>query len=113
MSKAVTTAKSQSFITNFINFVKGFGVIGLALGVVIGTASTAIVSSLVTNIIEPIIAKIGGVDEITKLEWEGIMYGQFIADFIDFLILLFVVYVAVKVIVGRFLTAEEKEKMGL
>ena len=113
-SKKVTPATGRhSFVTDFINFVKGFGVIGLALGVVIGTASTQIVSSLVTNIIEPIIAKIGGVEDIANLVWWDIKYGQFIADFIDFVILLFVVYVAVKVIIGRFLTPEEREKMGL
>ena len=113
MSKLSTPVTNQSFVTDFINFVKGFNVIGLALGVVIGTASTAIVGSLVSNVIEPIIAKVGGVDNIKDLAWQGIKYGQFVADFIDFVILLFIVYLAVKLIIGKFLTPEERKKMGL
>ena len=113
MAKEISTQNASSFLNDFVNFIKGFGVIGLALGVVIGSASTQIVGSLVSNIIEPIIAKIGGVENIQNLAWMGIKYGQFIADFIDFVILLFVVYVTVKLFVSRFLTEVEKEKLKM
>jgi large conductance mechanosensitive channel len=103
----------KSFVQEFMGFVKGFGVIGLAIGVVIGGAATTIVNSLVENIITPILVLIGGVESIEKLEFEGILYGQFIADLINFLILLLIVYVAVKLIIGRLLTDAEKEKMGM
>ena len=104
----------KSFVEEFMGFVKGFGVIGLAIGVVIGGAATKIVDSLVENIVSPLLALIGGVDGLAEL-WvvEGIKFGAFVADLINFVILLLIVYSAVKLIIGRFLTDAEKEKMGM
>ncbi len=106
--------KNKSFIDEFMGFVKGFGVIGLAIGVVIGGAAKTIVDSLVANIIEPILAMIGGLDNISEL-WvvEGIKFGAFIGDLINFLILLWIVFVAVKIIISRFLSPKEREDMGM
>jgi large conductance mechanosensitive channel len=109
--------KSTSAVQEFVNFIKGFGVIGLAIGVVIGSAVTKLVASLVENIVTPIVGIIlNGVDfsglAITVGKSE-IMYGKFIGSSIDFLIIVAVVWVAVKLIVGRMLTADEKAKMGM
>jgi large-conductance mechanosensitive channel len=112
MSEIVT--KNKSFIEEFMAFVKGFGVIGLAVGIVIGDAATAFVGSIVTNIISPLLARIANVDGIADL-WvvEGVKFGAFVASAINFIVLLLVVYVSVKSIIGRFLSKDEREKMGL
>jgi large conductance mechanosensitive channel len=109
--------KSMSVVQEFVNFIKGFGVIGLAIGVVIGSAVTKLVASLVDNIITPIVGIILNGSDFSKLVIKvgnsEIMYGKFIGSSIDFLIIVAVVWVAVKLIVGRMLTAEEKTKMGM
>jgi large conductance mechanosensitive channel len=109
--------KSMSFVQEFVAFVKGFGVIGLAIGVVIGGAVAKLVASLVDNVITPIIGIIvGGVkfDELVlKVGESKIMYGMFISSLIDFLIIILVIYVAVKLIVGKMLSADERAKLGM
>ena len=53
----------KGFVTEFKEFITRGNVIDMAVGVIIGTAFTAIVTSLVTNIFNPIIGYlIGGVD---------------------------------------------------
>lgn len=111
------TTKEKTPIQEFVAFIKGFGVIGLAIGVVIGGAVTKLVASLVENIVTPIVGIfLGGVNfsglEI-KIGSSIIHYGLFISSLIDFLILLLVVWVGVKLIVGRMLSADEKAKLGM
>ncbi len=43
--------KKKGFVGEFIDFLQTFGVIGLAIGFVIGVASSAVVNSLVKDII--------------------------------------------------------------
>jgi large conductance mechanosensitive channel len=107
----------KSAIQEFISFIKGFGVIGLAIGVVIGGAVTKLVASLVDNVVTPFVGiLLAGVD-FSNLAWEigdnKIKYGLFISSLIDFLILVAVVWIAVKLIVGRMLSKEEREKLGM
>ena len=72
----------------------------LAVGIIIGAAFTAIVNSLVENIITPIIGMImGGVDFSGLAITVGnanITYGAFIQAIIDFLIIAWVVFLIVK-----------------
>jgi large conductance mechanosensitive channel len=105
--------KNNAFIKEFMAFVKGFGVIGLALGVVIGGAASKIVASLVTNLINPALGLIGGLDSLAEWTPGGFGVGAFINDSIEFVVLLLVVYIAVKVVIGKFLSAKEREEMGL
>jgi large conductance mechanosensitive channel len=109
--------QSKSAIQEFIAFIKGFGVIGLAIGVVIGTAVTKLVASLVDNVITPIVGIIlNGVDFsglVIKVGGSTIKYGMFIGSFIDFIIIVAVVWIAVKVIVGRMLSEKERTDMGM
>jgi large conductance mechanosensitive channel len=105
--------KNKSFVEEFMAFVKGFGVIGLALGVVIGGAAEVIVASLVKNIISPIFGYIGGLDDLSGWMLGKFGVGAFVNDMIQFLVLLFVVYATVKIIIGRFLSAKEREDLGL
>lgn len=80
----------------FKNFLLRGNIIDLAVAVVIGTAFTALVKSLVDNILTPLIAAIGGQpsfqDLTFKINHSTFKYGLFINDAISFLIVAAVIY---------------------
>lgn len=90
----------KSFISEFKAFAVKGNVIDLAVAVVIGAAFGKIVSSLVANIITPLIGLImGGVDFSGMSYNVGnavVMYGVFIQSVIDFVIVAFVIFLVVK-----------------
>ena len=88
-------------INGFINFIREQGVIGLAVGVILGGSVTKVVSSLVTDIINPVLGIfLGASKELKERSWEvsgvKIMYGNFLNTFIDFMTIALVVYFLVK-----------------
>lgn len=92
----------KKVIEEFKKFITRGNVLDLAVGVIVGTAFTGIVNSLVNNILTPIIGLLlGGIDfsglSITIGE-ASIMYGAFIQSVIDFLITAFCIFVIVKFI---------------
>lgn len=100
-------------IKEFKEFISKGNVVDLAVGVIIGGAFGKIVSSLVDNILMPIIgAIIGGVDfsDLSiKIGKANIAYGLFIQNVIDFLIIAFCVFIFVKA-VNRLSSVTEKLK---
>ena len=104
---------STNFVKEFIEFLKKFGVIGLALGAVIAGAVTTLVKTMTETIITPLInhlikmmtgsTKIG----IQDFGITGLDIGGFIAGLINFIVLLFIVYVAIKIFISRFLSPDE------
>ncbi len=98
---------NKKIIYEFKNFIAKGNVMDLAVGVIIGGAFGKIVSSLVNDMIMPIIGLIlGGIDfsnlkfvikEATEKTPEAsIKYGLFIQNVVDFLIIAFVIFVMVK-----------------
>lgn len=89
-------------IKEFKEFISKGNIVDLAVGVIIGGAFGKIVSSLVNDILMPIIGVlIGGVDFSNlsiKIGEAKITYGMFIQNVIDFLIIAFCVFIFVKVI---------------
>ena len=89
-------------IKEFKEFISKGNVVDLAVGVIIAGAFGKIVSSLVNDILMPIIGVlIGGVDFtnlVLKVGDAKIAYGSFIQNIIDFLIIAFCVFIFVKVI---------------
>ena len=75
-------------------------VVDLAVAVIIGAAFGAIVTSLVNDIITPLILNpalsAAGVDKIAELSWNGIAYGNFLSAFINFLVIGTVLFFIVK-----------------
>ena len=65
-------------------------VVDLAVAVIIGAAFGAIITSLVNDIITPLILnpllKAAQVENIASLAWNGIKYGSFLSAIINFLI---------------------------
>lgn len=89
-------------LKEFKNFISKGNVVDLAVGVIIGGAFGKIVSSLVNDILMPIIGVlIGGVDFsnlMLKVGNAKIAYGMFIQNIIDFLIIAFCVFIFVKIV---------------
>ena len=99
----------MSFIKEFKEFAVRGNVIDMAVGVVIGSAFGKIVSSLVSDVMMPVIGVItGGVNftdfKIVLKEVHGeaaavtLNYGSFIQTTIDFIIIAFCIFVAIKAI---------------
>ena len=85
----------------FMEFVREQGVVGLAVGFILGGSVAKVVSSLVNDIINPILgmglAKVGGLKgAYFALGSAKIMWGSFVSTAIDFLIIATVVYFGVK-----------------
>ncbi len=89
-------------IKEFREFIMRGNVIDLAVAVIIGAAFTAIVNSLVDDIIMPIIgAIIGGVDFTSLAITVGeatITYGNFIQAVINFLLIALVLFLLIRAI---------------
>lgn len=94
--------KIKKELQEFREFVLRGNVLDLAVGVIIGGAFSKIVSSLVNDVLMPLIGiLIGGVDfkNLTLTIGDAkITYGNFIQNVIDFLIIAACIFVIVKVI---------------
>ena len=87
----------RQHIKGFVSFVREQGIVGLAIGFILGGSVSKVVASLVTDIIQPVIGFIlGSTKGLQSLHYESIMYGNFIATFIDFVIIAAVVYIVFK-----------------
>lgn len=77
----------------FVTFIREQGVMGLAIGFVLGGAVSKVVSSLVQDIIQPLLGFVfGKTDGLKALHVGPVMFGNFAANFIDFIIIAAVVY---------------------
>lgn len=84
----------------FFGFIREQGVIGLAIGFILGGAVSKTVSSFVENIVNPLIgAALGKValsDKAVTIGSASIKYGVFISSIIDFIIIAAVIYFVFK-----------------
>lgn len=89
----------MSLIKEFKEFAIKGNVLDLAVAVVIGAAFGKIVSSLVADVIMPIIGLIfGDTDFASNWAYKGIKYGVFIQSIVDFLIVAAAIFLFVKLI---------------
>ena len=103
-------------LVGFIEFVKSQGVMGFAMGLVLGTAATVLVNSLVNNVVMPPLGLLlGSADGLSGLKWDlgttaagepvVLTYGVFLNEIINFLIIALAVYY-----VAKFLKVEVKKR---
>ena len=102
-------------LKEFKKFIARGNVMDLAVGVIVGGAFSTIVTSLVNNILMPIIGVItGGVDFSTGLTIQvkdaTINYGAFLQSVLDFLIISFCIFLMVKTINTVLAKLEHKEE---
>ncbi len=96
----------KSFMKEFKEFISKGNVMDMAVGVIIGGAFTAIVTSLVDDIIMPLISLLTGGFDFSHLSiafgsGEGAAtfnYGAFITAVINFLLIAFVIFSIIKAI---------------
>ena len=105
--------KSSGIAKEFKEFISRGNVVDLAVGVIIGGAFGKIVSSLVDNIIMPLVGIIIGGLDFSKLAvtvgTAELKYGLFIQNVIDFLIVAACIFAFVKVI-NKFIRKPKKEE---
>ena len=99
-------------LKEFKEFALKGNVIDLAVGVIIGGAFGKIVSSLVNDILMPVIGVILGGVSFTDLKYVitpasgdiaevAILYGSFIQAIVDFLIIAFSIFLFIKLLASR------------
>ena len=96
----------KNFVEEFKKFIARGNVMDMAVGVIIGGAFTAIVNSLVNDVMMPVLSLITGGLDFSKLcivlgEGEGaatLNYGAFIAAIINFLLIALVIFMLIKTI---------------
>lgn len=87
-------------VKEFVEFLKEYKVFALAIAFVMGVASTALIKSLVDNIIMPIITAFipGGAWELATLKIGPILirWGAFLGEIINFVIIALVIFLIAK-----------------
>ena len=104
--------RTKGFFSEFMEFLKEYNVIQLAIGFVMAVAANQLVKSTVDNIIMPLISPI-----MPSERWQdaaftfgkiSIKWGQFVSDLIYFIIMAVIIFLFVKLILKE--TKYKKEK---
>lgn len=92
----------MSFIKDFKAFAIKGNVVDLAVAVIIGAAFGAIVSSMVDDIITPLLLTPAlnavGAENISELKWGEVKYGNFLSAIIKFIVIALVIFSLVRTI---------------
>lgn len=84
----------------FAKFLKEFNIVSLAVGFIMGSASTALVNSLVKDVLMPIAEPLMSAEGWKEATWNigpvSIAYGSFMAELFNFLILALIIFIVVK-----------------
>ena len=113
-----TPATVKKQLEGFKDFIKKQGLIGMATGLIIGTAAATLVKSLIDNVIMPPLGiLLGSTDGLKGLVLNiqtangvvAVKYGVFLNDLVNFLIIAAVVY-GIIIAVTKYLGEEHVEK---
>ncbi len=107
----------KKFIQDFKSFAMKGNVIDMAVGVVIGGAFGKIVTSIVNDIIMPLLSLVTGKIDLSGLSYPisgikgdegyvGIMYGQFLQNVLDFLLIALSIFIVIR-LAGKLRRKEE------
>lgn len=102
-TKLAGAGKTQ--LRDFVNFIRTQGVVGLAVGLVLGGAVSVLVKSLIDNVVMPPLGLLlGSTEGLKGLGWSVgtvngksavVHYGVFLNDFINFLVIALVIYLII------------------
>ena len=98
-----------SQVKDFFDFIRTQGVVGLAVGLVLGGSVSVLVKSLVDNVVMPPIGLlVGSAEGIKGLSWTigktasgshvVLHYGIFLNDFINFVVIALVIYLIIRLL---------------
>ncbi len=87
-------------VNEFMEFLKQYNVIGLAVAVIIGGKLNQLVTSVVNDFLTPLIFNPAlaalGLKSIDELSWRGVFYGKVVAALIDFIIVAFIIFLIIR-----------------
>lgn len=111
-TKEIEKIKKEA--SEFKKFISRGNVIDMAVGVILGTAITAVVTSLVQDIIMPVLSAIikipSDITELTlKVNNIHIKYGSFLSNLINFLLMAFCIFICIKAI-NKVMSFRKKEE---
>ena len=114
MSSKNKKNKNKELVANYIlefkSFISRGNVVDMAVGVIVGTAFSKIITSLVNDILMPLIGIILGGLKFNSLTFTvlgvKVAYGSFIQTIVDFLIISFCIFMVIKLF-ERFKKKEE------
>ena len=90
----------MGFIKEFRDFAVKGNVVDLAVAVIIGAAFSAIIGSLVEDVITPLLLdpalKAANLQSIDELTWGAVKYGKFLAAVIKFIMVAIVLFLVIK-----------------
>jgi large conductance mechanosensitive channel len=97
--------RANTFFKGFKEFITKGNIIDLAIAFIIGAAFKSIITSLVNDIIMPLVNTLTGNADFSDLIWilngSEIRYGSFIQQIVEFLIIAFSIYAAVTLVIRR------------
>lgn len=90
----------MGFMKDFRDFAMKGNIVDLAVAVIIGAAFGAIISSLVDDVITPLLLtpalKAAHAEDLDKLMWGSVKYGKFLSAVIKFAIIALVLFILIK-----------------
>lgn len=93
----VLLGEAKSAFSGFVEFIRERGVMGLAIGFVLGTSVQKVVSAFVTDIVNPFVGTfMGSAGGLKNFAIGSFLIGDFISVSIDFVILVLIVYLIFK-----------------
>ena len=110
--------EKKSLMQEFFDFLKTFGVIGLAIAFIIGAAASRLVTALVDDIVNPFVGLFLPAGDLQAMHanvtgTSGIesqfRYGDLISNIIDFAIIAFIVFLAYRGL-SKYRLVEDKSK---
>ena len=91
----------------FFEFLKTYGIVGLAIAVIIGGKLNELIGSIVNDVITPLLLqpalRAANVDDIRKLSAGGVLYGKALGATLDFIVVAVLVF-----LFAKFVMKEEK-----
>lgn len=95
----------------FLAFLKHYGVISLAIAVIIGGKLNLLVTTFVNDLLTPLILQpalnAAGVSRLNQLSYNGILYGKVLAATLDFMIVAFIVFIFAKKVMKEEVVAKK------
>jgi large conductance mechanosensitive channel len=82
--------------SEFVAFLKQYGVIGLAIAVIIGGKAGELVKAVVDGLLMPIVAMLTGGTDLTSLNTATFKFGDVLSALINFIIVAFLIFLFAK-----------------
>ena len=102
----VVMAQEHNPVGGFVDFLREHAIVGLAVGFAIATQLQAVVKQLIASFINPLYGLLFNGQQLstlsTTLHWHGRQeqfgWGAFVYDLIDFIFVLAIIYIAIKIL---------------